>query len=128
MVFRFKNYMPRSLFGRAALILIVPIIAIQVVVFSYNDDDAQNVRLNIFFPPETHVVSMPKNCTVPVTGGTTNPFASCALGTFFVNAQQTVVLTISMPPSYVAPRVGVFAWSETPDPSTANNHAEQVAP
>ncbi|MEO8243539.1 MAG: ATP-binding protein [bacterium] len=32
MAFRFKNYMPRSLFGRAALILIVPIVTIQLVV------------------------------------------------------------------------------------------------
>lgn len=32
MAFRIKTYMPRSLFGRAALILIVPIITIQLVV------------------------------------------------------------------------------------------------
>ena len=32
MAFRLKNYLPRSLFGRAALILIVPIITIQLVV------------------------------------------------------------------------------------------------
>lgn len=32
MAFRFKNYMPRSLFGRAALILIVPVVTIQLVV------------------------------------------------------------------------------------------------
>ena len=103
-------------------------LAIQVVVFSHNDDDAQNVRLNVFFPPETHVISMPPNCTVPTTGGTTNPFASCTIGTLAVQGSQTVNLTISMPPSHVVPRVGAFAWAETPDPSTANNHAVQVAP
>ena len=32
MVFRLKNYMPRSLFGRAALILVVPVVTIQLVV------------------------------------------------------------------------------------------------
>ena len=32
MPFRAKNYLPRSLFGRAALILIVPIVTIQLVV------------------------------------------------------------------------------------------------
>ena len=32
MQLRFKNYLPRSLFGRAALILIVPIVATQLVV------------------------------------------------------------------------------------------------
>ena len=103
-------------------------LAIQVTVFSHNDDDAQNVRLNVFFPPETQVISMPSNCTVPTTGGTTNPFASCTVGTLAVQGSQTVNITISMPPSHVVPRVGAFAWAETPDPSTANNHAEQVAP
>ena len=32
MVFRIKNYMPRSLFGRAALILVVPVVTVQLVV------------------------------------------------------------------------------------------------
>jgi hypothetical protein len=103
-------------------------LAIQVTVFSHNDDDAQNVRLNVFFPPETHVTSMPANCTVPTTGGTTNPFATCTVGTLAVQGSQTVAITISMPPSHVVPRVGAFAWAETPDPSTANNHAVQIAP
>ena len=103
-------------------------LAIQVTVFSHNDDDAQNVRLNVFFPPETHVISLPSNCSVPTTGGTTNPFASCTIGTLAVQGSQTVNLTISMPPSHVVPRVGAFAWAETPDPSTANNHAVQIAP
>lgn len=103
---------------------------IQVVVFSYWDDDAQNVTLNIFLPPESHAVSMPKGCWAPTNNGSTgvsNAFVSCSLGSMAVNATQTVLLTISRPPSFVIPRVGVFAWSETPDPNTANNHAEAVA-
>ena len=32
MTFRLKNYMPRSLFGRAALILVVPVVTVQLVV------------------------------------------------------------------------------------------------
>ncbi len=32
MAFRLKNYMPRSLFGRAALILVVPVVTVQLVV------------------------------------------------------------------------------------------------
>lgn len=32
MAFRLKNYLPRSLFGRAALILVVPVVTIQLVV------------------------------------------------------------------------------------------------
>jgi hypothetical protein len=103
-------------------------LAIQVTVFSHWDDDAQNVRLNVFFPPETHVISMPANCSVPKTAGTFNAFASCMVGTLAVQGSQTLNLTISMPPAHVIPRVGVFAWAETPDPNTTNNHAQQVAP
>jgi hypothetical protein len=105
---------------------------IQVVVFSYNDDDAQNVKLNIFLPPETHAMSLPAGCVAPVTNngatGVSNAFVTCSLGAMFVNASRSIGLTISRPPSFVVPRVGVFAWSETPDPNTANNHAEAVAP
>jgi two-component system, OmpR family, osmolarity sensor histidine kinase EnvZ len=32
MAFRLKDYMPRSLFGRAALILVVPVVTVQLVV------------------------------------------------------------------------------------------------
>lgn len=105
---------------------------IQVVVFSYNDDDAQNVKLNIFLPPETHAVALPAGCAAPVTNngstGISNAFVTCTLGAMGVNASRAINLTISRPPSFVVPRVGVFAWSETPDPNTANNHAEAVAP
>ena len=102
---------------------------VQVVVFSNNDDDAQNVRLSIFLPPESHPLSIPAGCSAPPPGGNT-PTASvtCLLGAMGVNASRTVALSISRPPSYVVPRVGVFAWSDTPDPSTLNNHAEAVAP
>jgi len=109
-----------------------PSINIQVVVLSNNDDDAQNVRLNIFLPPESHVLAVPAGCQQPPTNngatGVSNAFVHCAFGAMFVNATRTINLTISRPPSYVVPRVGVFAWSDTPDPNTGNNHAEAVAP
>lgn len=102
-----------------------------VVVFSNNDDDAQNVKLNIFLPPETHVLALQPGCVSPVTNngatGVSNAFVTCSLGAMTVNASRSISLTISRPPTYVVPRVGVFAWSETPDPNTGNNHAEAVA-
>jgi hypothetical protein len=105
---------------------------INVVVFSWNDDDAQNVKLNIFLPPESHVLGMPAECAAPVSNpgatGVSNAFVTCTLGSMAVNAARPVRITIARPVSYVVPRVGVFAWSETPDPNTANNHAEAVAP
>ena len=107
-------------------------LSIQVVVLSNNDDDAQNVQLNIFLPPESRVLSLPAGCAAfPVNSmpsGAVSAFVTCGLGALYVNATRAVGLTITRPPSYVAPRVGVFAWSETPDPNTGNNHDEKVAP
>ena len=104
---------------------------IQVVVFSNNDDDARNVRLHVIFPPETRILAAPSNCVGGPGGiggpGTVNAYAICSIGTLTVGASQMVRLSISLPPSYVVPRVGVFAWSDTSDPNSANNHAEQVA-
>lgn len=94
--------------------------------------DAQNVQLNIFLPPESRVLSLPAGCAAfPVNSmpsGAVSAFVTCGLGALYVNATRAVGLTITRPPSYVAPRVGVFAWSEAPDPNTGNNHDEKVAP
>lgn len=107
-------------------------LAVQVVVLSNNDDDAQNVQVNIFLPPESKVLSLQNGCAAwpanSMATGAVSAFVSCGLGYFAVNQTKTVSLTITRPPSYVVPRVGVFAWSETPDPNTANNHDEKVAP
>ena len=124
--------MPPSRFAPAAAAPAGGSLVAQVVVFSNNDDDAQNVKLNIFLPPETHVLALPPGCTAPVSNngstGVSNAFVHCTLGVMTVNASRSVTLTISRPPSFVVPRVGVFAWSDTPDPNTGNNHAEAVAP
>ena len=104
---------------------------IGVTVFSNNDDDAQAVRLLIFLPPESQALTLPSSCAAGATNGTTgtaNAYVTCRIGTLPVNGSQTIAITASAPPSYVVPRVGVFAWSDTSDPNTANNHAEAVAP
>lgn len=104
---------------------------VNVVVFSHWDDDAQNVKLLIFLPPESRVLGMPAECAAPVSNpgstGISNAFVTCTLGSMAVNATRPVRISITRPVSYVVPRVGVFAWSETPDPNTSNNHAVTVA-
>jgi Domain of unknown function DUF11 len=106
-------------------------LVINVTVFSNNDDDAQGVGLMVFLPPESKAMSVPANCVPQGTNGSTgtaNAYVMCKLGALPVNASSAITIAASAPPSYVVPRVGVFAWSQTSDPNTANNHAESVAP
>lgn len=104
---------------------------ISVVVLSNNDDDARNAKLLVFLPPESRAIAMPPSCAAPPPPGvgapSNNAYVSCSLGDMGVNATQTVRVTIARPPSHVVPRVGVFAYSDSPDPNTGNNHAETVA-
>ena len=46
--FSIKRYLPRSLYGRAALILLVPIITLQLVVSFDNFDPNENKESDIF--------------------------------------------------------------------------------
>lgn len=104
---------------------------VSVVVFSNNDDDARNAKLLVFLPPESRVIAMPPSCVAPPPPGvgapSNNAYVTCTLGDMAVNASQTVRVTIARPPSHVVPRVGAFAYSDSPDPNTTNNHAETIA-
>jgi hypothetical protein len=103
---------------------------INVVVHSDNDDDARNAKLLVFLPPESRAISMPPSCVAPPPPGvgapSNNAYVTCTLGDMGVNATQAVRLTIARPPAHVIPRVGVYAYSDSPDPNTGNNHAETV--
>jgi Domain of unknown function DUF11 len=104
---------------------------VNVTVLSNNDDDARNVKLLVFLPPESRVITMPASCVASQLSGPNLPTnaasVTCPLGDLTVNATQSVRITIARPPSHVVPRVGVFAYSDSPDPNTGNNHAEVVA-
>jgi hypothetical protein len=91
----------------------------------------RNAKLLVFLPPESRIIAMPPACVASLLSGpnlsTNAAFAACTLGDMGVNATKSMQLTIARPPSYVVPRVGVFAYSESPDPNTTNNHTEVVA-
>ncbi|MFN0181486.1 MAG: hypothetical protein ACKVZ0_21970 [Gemmatimonadales bacterium] len=109
-----------------------PSVFVDLTVLSNNDDDAANARVQVFLPPESGILSVPPGCTPSTAGtganGTYHAFLTCDLGSLPVNGSRTIQFAVSMPPSYIPKRYGVFAYSETPDPLTANNYAERSLP
>jgi hypothetical protein len=107
-------------------------ISITLTVFSNNDDDANGAKVQVFLPPETAILTVPRGCTAVGAGtglvGPYHAFLSCDLGSIFVNGSRTIQFTVTEAPSYIAKRYGAFAYSETPDPFTGNNYAERTLP
>ena len=106
--------------------------AIDLTVFSNNDDDAAASKVQVFLPPETGVLTVTAGCTAVGAGAGVNEtyhaYLSCDLGSIPVNGSRTLQFTVSAAPSYITKRYGVFAYSETPDPFTGNNYAERTLP
>ncbi len=107
-------------------------VTIDLTVFSNNDDDANGARVQVFLPPESGILSVPAGCKTSTGGtganGTYHAFLICDLGDLPVNGSRNVQFAVSVPPSYIPKRYGVFAYSETPDPFTGNNFAERTLP
>jgi hypothetical protein len=53
---------------------------------------------------------------------------TCSLGGIADRGYREVGLTISRPAEGSPRRLGVFAYSATPDPVPSNNYAERVVP
>jgi hypothetical protein len=97
-----------------------------VTVFSFNDDTAHNVILNVILPVEVTVLSVPTGCAaIPTTSGSWHSSVQCHLGTFNVGDSKTIRISTTLPRlPVVAKTFGAFAWSTTPDPRPTNNYGE----
>jgi hypothetical protein len=97
-----------------------------VTVFSFNDDTAYNVILNVILPVEVTVLSVPTGCAaIPTTSGSWHSSVQCQLGTLNVGDSKTIRIATTLPRlSFVAKTFGAFAWSATPDPRPGNNYGE----
>ena len=97
-----------------------------VTVFSFNDDTAHNVTLNVILPVEVTVLSVPTGCAaIPTTSGSWHSSVQCHLGTLNVGDSKTIRLATTLPRlPFVAKTFGAFAWSTTPDPRPGNNYGE----
>lgn len=104
----------------------------KISVFSYNDDDAQQVNLIVLLPFQTRVLSMSAGCSVvpnpSLYPGSVQTFVRCFLGTIPVGVTKGVVISTTKPPAGIAKHFAAFAWSIVPDPNSSNNFGEATAP
>jgi hypothetical protein len=102
-----------------------------VTVYSFHDDSAANVVLNVLLPVEVTVISVPTACAaIPsnASNGQWHGSVQCHLGTFDVGDSKTIRIITTLPrlPN-VAKTFSAFAWSMTPDPQLGNNYRETTA-
>jgi Domain of unknown function DUF11 len=97
-----------------------------VTVFSFNDDSATNVVLNVILPVEVTVIGASTGCAaIPTSNGSWHSSVQCHLGTLNVGDSKTIHITTTLPRlPVVAKTFGAFAWSLTPDPRPGNNYGE----
>jgi hypothetical protein len=104
---------------------------LRVVVYTENDDDAQNARLLILLPVGVGIGKLPPKCDAmpgPSMVPSLRAAVACELGAIPNRGFHEVVLTTTVPVNSPPKRFGVFTYSGTPDPVPGNNYAERVIP
>ena len=103
----------------------------RVVVFTHNDDDAQNARLLVLLPVGVGIGRLAPGCTAmagPSMVPSLRAAVTCELGTIPNGDVREVMVTTTLPPEGTTARFGVFTYSGTPDPVPGNNYAERAIP
>jgi hypothetical protein len=106
-------------------------ISIRVVVYTEHDDEARDAKLLILLPVGVGLQKMVAGCSAssgPPSVPSLRATVSCELGSIANLGYHEVVLAITPPPPGAQTRLGVFAYSGTPDPRPGNNYAERVLP
>ena len=106
-------------------------ISVRVVVYTEHDDEARDTRLLILLPVGAGVQKMVAGCTAsaaPSMMPSLRATVTCELGSLADRAFHEVLVAITPPSNGSPSRVGVFAYSATPDPRPGNNYAERVLP
>jgi hypothetical protein len=106
-------------------------ISLRVVVYTENDDDAQDARLLVLLPVGVGIEKLAAKC-----GATRGPSMvpslraaiTCELGAIPNRGFHEVTLTTTLPAKAHPKRFGVFTYSGTPDPVPGNNYAERIIP
>jgi hypothetical protein len=106
-------------------------LSVRVVVYTEHDDEARDARLLILLPVGVGVEHLATGCSaaagppgVPALRAT----ISCQLGGIVDRGFREVLLSTTLPPDASPRRLGVFAYSATPDPVPRNNYAERTLP
>jgi hypothetical protein len=103
----------------------------RVVVYTENDDEAQNARLLILLPIGVGLERLAPMCTAtpgPSMVPSLRATVTCDLGVIPDRGFREIVLSTTAPTTAVPKRFGVFTYSSTPDPVPGNNYAERIIP
>lgn len=107
------------------------IINARVVVYTENDDSAQNARLLILLPIGVGIERLAIGCSAtpgPSMVPALRAAVECLLGAIPDHGLREVSLVTTAPRSPAPSRFGVFTYSSTPDPVPGNNYAERIIP
>jgi hypothetical protein len=103
----------------------------RVVIYTENDDAAQNARLLILLPIGVGIERIAPTCSAapgPSMVPSLRAMVTCDLGVIPDRGYREVVLSTTVPATAPPKRLGVFAYSTTPDPVPGNNYAERIIP
>jgi hypothetical protein len=98
----------------------------RAVISTSGDDAARSVKVEVMLPIGVGVLRLSDGCKPspsPVTGLTAR--VTCDLGEIPTRGSREIAIATTARPSSIPLRIGIFAFSDTPDPSPANNFAER---
>jgi hypothetical protein len=104
---------------------------LRVVVYTENDDPAQDARLLVLLPVGVGIDRLAPGCAAaagPAMVPSLRATVACDLGSILDRGYREVHLATTLPPEGLPKRFGVFAYSSTPDPVPGNNYAERTIP
>jgi hypothetical protein len=106
-------------------------LSVRVVIYSENNDEARDARVVILLPVAVGVERLAPGCSAapgPAMVPSLRATVACELGAIADRGYREVLLATSLPPDQSQRRLGVFAYSATPDPKPGNNYAERIIP
>ena len=104
---------------------------VRVVVYTENDDEARDAKVVILLPVAIGIEKLGPGCTAtagPSMMPSLRATVACDLGAIADRGFREVQLATTLPPDQSLRRLGVFAYSATPDPKPGNNYAERTLP
>ncbi|HJU75217.1 MAG TPA: hypothetical protein VJ717_15855 [Gemmatimonadaceae bacterium] len=105
--------------------------SVRVVIYTENDDEARNARLLFLLPVGVGIERLGTGCIAspgPSNVPALRAAVTCDLGGIPNHGFREVAITTTLPTEGLAKRIGVFAYSATPDPVPGNNYAERIVP
>ena len=106
-------------------------ISVRVVVYTEHDDEARDARLLILLPVGVGIQKLVAGCSAspaPSMVPSLRATVTCELGSIADGGFHEVQVALTAPQSSAPARLGVFAYSATPDPKPGNNYAERILP